>query len=187
MSETRFCEYEPCGQPYEPVIKDQRFHSDACRAAYHRERPTAISGTRRQIRELVDGTIEVKIHIDPAYRKTFHELFPDIDKPIAIAPLKHDFEKKAKEPEVKGGPLAKLAGQWCNDPKFWEWINMRPADVRTADEEAEHVGDKDGARKFICRHCRIESRRELDHNNLAADIFHKEIRIPFSGWLVGKR
>lgn len=170
MNETRFCEYEPCGQPYEPAIKDQRFHSDACRAAYHRERPTAISGTRRQIRELVDGTIEVKIHIDPAFRKTFHELFPDIDTPIAIAPLKRDFEKKAKEPEIKGGPLAQLAGQWSNDEVFQGW-------TKTADAET--------ARAYILGECGINSRKELDHNSAAAEAFHKKIRIPFMDFLDG--
>lgn len=48
---------------------------------------TAISGTRRAIKELVDGTIRVQIDVDPQYRKAFFELLPDIDMPVAIAPL----------------------------------------------------------------------------------------------------
>lgn len=49
MTDTRICEYDKCQVAYEPVVKDQRFHSDACRSAYHREKPAAISGTRRQL------------------------------------------------------------------------------------------------------------------------------------------
>lgn len=54
--------------------------------------PVALSATRRQARELVDGTIEVKLHIDPRFKADFHRLFPDIDMPVAIAPLEAGFE-----------------------------------------------------------------------------------------------
>lgn len=47
----------------------------------------AISGTRRAIKELVDGTIRVQIDVDPQFRKAFFELFPDIDMAVALAPL----------------------------------------------------------------------------------------------------
>ena len=48
---------------------------------------TAISGTRKALRELADGTIRVQIDIEPIHKAQFHKLFPDIDMPIAIAPL----------------------------------------------------------------------------------------------------
>ena len=47
----------------------------------------AVSATRRQIRELVDGTLEVKLHIDPSQKRDFLDTFPDIDMPVALAPL----------------------------------------------------------------------------------------------------
>jgi hypothetical protein len=56
-----------------------------------------ISGTRRAIKEMADGTIRVQIDIDPACRSAFWSLFPSIDMPVAIAPLVADFEKR--EPE----------------------------------------------------------------------------------------
>jgi len=55
--------------------------------------PTAISGTRRQYKEMADGTLRVQIDIDPAFKKIFLELFPTIDMPVAIAPLRADFER----------------------------------------------------------------------------------------------
>ena len=138
---------------------------------------TAISGTRRQLKEMADGTLRVQIDIDPAYRKAFHELFPDIDTPVAIAPLKTDFDqpREEKKEEQKGGPLAKLAGIFCNDPKFWEWINISRITSMAVDAE--------DARTTILYVCKIQSRKELDHNPAAARIFHEEIRLPYSNWL----
>jgi len=49
--------------------------------------PTAVSGVRRGLRELADGTIRVSLDIEPKDRAAFFRLFPEIDMPIAIAPL----------------------------------------------------------------------------------------------------
>jgi hypothetical protein len=48
---------------------------------------SAIAGTRKAIKEMVDGTLRIQIDIEPRYKSQFHELFPDIDMPVAIAPL----------------------------------------------------------------------------------------------------
>lgn len=187
MTDTRICEYDKCQAPYEPVVKDQRFHSDACRSAYHRERPQAISGTRRQLKEMADGTLRVQIDIDPRFKKLFHELFPDIDTPVALAPLKNDFDqpKEEKKEEPKGGPLARLAGMFCNDPNFSRWLNEQG---RFSHHESLFL--RDGqivnpamARADILETCKIQSRKELDSNPTAARIFHEQIRLPYSNWL----
>ena len=51
-----------------------------------------ISGTRRTIRERVDGTLVVLIEIEPPNKAAFLKLFPETDMPIAMVPLKADFE-----------------------------------------------------------------------------------------------
>ncbi|HFD86880.1 MAG TPA: hypothetical protein ENJ35_04295 [Gammaproteobacteria bacterium] len=56
----------------------------------------AIAGTRKAFKELVDGTLRVQIDIEPRNKAQFHKLFPEIDMPIAIAPL------KTGQPETKG-------------------------------------------------------------------------------------
>ena len=48
---------------------------------------SAISGTRKSAKELADGTLRVSIDIEPRDKAQFHALFPEIDMPIAIAPL----------------------------------------------------------------------------------------------------
>jgi hypothetical protein len=47
----------------------------------------AIQAVRRQTRELADGTLEVKLHVQPYHKADFHRLFPEIDTLVALAPL----------------------------------------------------------------------------------------------------
>ncbi|MFC4275546.1 hypothetical protein [Achromobacter aloeverae] len=131
----------------------------------------AISGTRRAMKEMSDGTIRVQVDIDPACRGEFLKLFPSIDMPVALAPLVADFERpKTENPvlqqdqQLKGGELAKLAGIFCQQPEFWEFAG---------------VPDGECARDWILDICCISSRRELDHNPVAARIFHDLVRKPY--------
>jgi hypothetical protein len=147
----------------------------------------AISGTRRAIKELVDGTIRVQVDIDPQYRKSFFDLFPTIDAPIALAPLVADFERKT-EPEPteaahrKLGPLALLAVQWCRDPHFLQWAgwNWPHGDDSRAITQEE-------ARFLILDTCKIGSRRELDTVPSAAHVFHAQFRDPYMAYMEGKQ
>lgn len=52
----------------------------------------AISATRGAYRETADGSLEVKIIVDPRFKDDFHRIFKEKDMPIAIAPLNADFE-----------------------------------------------------------------------------------------------
>lgn len=130
---------------------------------------TAISGTRRAMKEMADGTVRVQIDIDPRYRNEFFNLFGQIDMPVALAPLVSDFEKStsdepAIEDKPKGGDLAKLAGMFCQSVHFWEFCRC---------------DDADEARDWILRVCGVQSRRDLDHNPTAAKIFHDRVRKPY--------
>jgi hypothetical protein len=58
-----------------------------------------ISGTRRAMKEMADGTLRVQIDIDPKFRSAFFAAFGQIDMPVAIAPLVADFEQRALEAE----------------------------------------------------------------------------------------
>jgi hypothetical protein len=124
-----------------------------------------ISGTRRAMKEMADGTLRVQIDIDPRFRAAFFAAFGQIDMPVAIAPLVADFEKRAPEPEkAKGGPLARLAGMWSNEQEFWNF-----SDSGNAEEAAE----------WIREICLIESRAELDNSLVAKQNFEKFVRGPY--------
>jgi len=139
---------------------------------------SAISGTRRAMKEMADGTIRVQIDIDPSCRGDFLSLFPNIDMPVALAPLRADFEQQAPAQEkAKGGPLARLAGQMCQNPEFQAFA----VPYMTSSQNAEDL-----AADWLRTTCGIESRAELDHNPQAAACFHDKVRKPFLEWKEGR-
>lgn len=77
-----------------------------------------VSGTRRAMKEMADGTIRVSIDVDPTHRAAFLKLFPNIDMPVALAPLVNDFERREPKPDDYGQHYACLykAG-WFHNPK----------------------------------------------------------------------
>lgn len=157
----------------------------------------AVSAARGAYRETADGSLEVKIIIDPRYKDDFHRLFRDKDMPVALAPLVANFEQikpdvtnpgfnseNVTKPIIgaaslvtsdkpKGGELAKWAGILSNDPVFWEW----------ADECCDFLDIKDAtdAAIYIREMCNISSRAELDHNPEAAKIF-RDMMGEFDDW-----
>jgi hypothetical protein len=77
-----------------------------------------ISGTRRAMKEMADGTLRVQIDIDPKFRSAFFAAFGKIDMPVAIAPLVADFEKREPEPEDHGKHYAVLyKSGWFHNPR----------------------------------------------------------------------
>lgn len=73
-------------------------------------------------------------------------------------------------PHPKGGPLARLAGLWANEPAFLEWMHSIGQPANTPADAAE----------FIRARCRIESRAFLDHDPRAKALFHQYILGPYS-------
>lgn len=134
-----------------------------------------ISGTRRQVRELVDGTLEVKFHVDPRFKADFHRLFPNIDTPVAIAPLVAHFERIEEEEKQKGGALCRLAGIWCKDEDFWQWLGDNYG-------QGIPVENEEDAAQLLREICEVNSRREIDHDPAAEARFHNIIRKPFIEW-----
>jgi len=84
-----------------------------------------------------------------------------------------DATKMVEKP--KGGQLARLAGMWCIEPEFWEWLN-------TLDSWLPIENESD-AKCAIYVLCSIDSRAELDNNPEAAEKFHRLIRIPYMEYL----
>ncbi len=66
------------------------------------DEPLAIAGTRKSAKELADGTLRVQIDIEPRHKQAFHRAFPEIDMPVAIAPLNLGV---IVDPDMKPGPI----------------------------------------------------------------------------------
>lgn len=137
-----------------------------------------ISATRRTFKELVDGTIRLQVDIDPQHRRDFFRLFPEIDTPVALAPLKPEAAPKAED-GPKGGELAKLAGILCADMGFQAWIEHAYGEELPANAALPLDDDAERAAVIVRHVCRVKSRAELDHSEAAATIFHERIRKPW--------
>lgn len=104
-------------------------------------------------------------------------LLDDAEQPVE-PPKVVAATKASDEPEKpKGGPLARLAGQWCAMPEFWDWIGQH---------RGAYVSSKEEAADWLRRECGVESRAELDFYGDAQNTFHATVRGPFSKYLIAK-
>ena len=135
---------------------------------------------------LADGTLRVKIDIEPADAEAAFKLLGMPGNPIAIARLAVGAPVESRgeitpdvPPPPKGGALARLAGVWCSLPSFQDWVadTYRPQMelammTRTSPEEA--------VAQVVREICGVDSRAELDSDEVAAGLFHERFRRPFS-------
>ncbi len=143
----------------------------------------AIMGTFVKVGgTLADGTLRLIIDIEPRHAQDAFALFHVPGTPMALARLTNEAattqpETRKEEPKEKAGPLCILACNFCQDRKFWQWL----------DYELSHacVNELD-AKRILCEICAIESRKDLDKNSAAAATFHDVIRKPFIEWRDGK-
>jgi hypothetical protein len=124
---------------------------------------SAISGTRRSMKELVDGTLRVQIDIDPAFRDEFLRSFSKIDMPVALAPLIADFERKQPaKVDDNGDRISAMyrSGFWSS-PKVMRALNV--TDSRLTHEalrkalSVEHLSELDPT---VIRQWAIDNRVE---------------------------
>lgn len=99
---------------------------------------SALEATRRSYQELADGTLRVKIDVEPADKALFLRMFPDPGAPMAIAALKGLPDRPAA-PTVHYGAEAKLLrlSGFCRAPAVWRaagtddafraWIQRKPS------------------------------------------------------------
>ena len=126
----------------------------------------AISGTRRAMKELVDGTLRVQIDIEPRLKEFFYRLFPDIDMPVALAPLIPGYESMPREDRSAWkdlGPLAQSAILVCREPSFQKFVEY----VTGADAAIS----EDKAAIYLKDRCDVASRKDLDAADGARERF----------------
>lgn len=141
---------------------------------------SAIPCASVSLKTMADGTLRISFDVEPMHAQDAFRLFAAPGTPAAIAALQVGYEQKADtspepvqkaaENELKGGALAMLAGQWCADPVFQKWLFV--------------YSELEAAQK-IKRFCEVDSRRMLDHNPKAADLFQGLFRTPYMKHLRG--
>ena len=135
---------------------------------------SAIPFVRRTANERVDGTLTVKIDIDPMYKLQFLQMFPEIGAAGALAALAQgvNIEPQEPEPKQKPGQLCVMACTFCADPDFHAWVDQFYRDCKT---EAD-------AKKWMLTTCGVTSRKHIDTDKMAAIRFHTVVREPFMAW-----
>lgn len=78
---------------------------------------------------------------------------------------------------MKGGPLSQHAGKLCADKSFQRFVGDR---LDVDGPPGKRVASPDECAAFIRERCRIESRRELDHDKAAAERYHRWVTKPFA-------
>ena len=132
---------------------------------------SVIEASSVKVGTMADGTLRLSVDIEPGLAKAAFAMFGMPGTPLALAALKTAAQQAQEDaPKPAGGPLARLAGQWCQMPQFLAWSGCNTAEL---------------AAEFIRRECGIQSRAELDHNAAAAGVFHTHIREPFSAYMKG--
>lgn len=140
---------------------------------------SVIEAATAGFKDMADGTVRFFFDVEPRHAGAALELFRARGTPAALAALKTGYaaisepnpEPIEPKEKPKGGALSKLAGMWCQQPEFLEWVNTLPNG-----ETVDSAGD---CAEFVRKTCGVESRSELDHDDLAAELFNAHIRGPF--------
>ncbi len=137
---------------------------------------SAIPASSVNLKTMADGTLRISFDIEPIHAQDAFKLFAAPGTQAAIAALKAGayIEQQATQEKPRGGKLARLAGIWCNEPKFWRWVNASGFTAIDNDMQAA---------AYIRSVCEVESRAELDNNDRAAMRFQELIRLPYMAYL----
>lgn len=137
---------------------------------------SAIPASSVSLKTMADGTLRISFDIEPIHAQDAFKLFAAPGTQAAIAALKSGtyLEQPVAPEKPKGGELARMAGFFCADAKFWTWINTLSERYVTKESEAAD---------WVRATCDIKSRAELDHDKAAADYFHQAIRRPYVDYL----
>ena len=134
----------------------------------------AIAAATVSVKTMADNTLRITCDIEPNDAQEAFALFGMRGTAVALARLTDDAAMRhaqTQTQELKGGQLARLAGMLCSNPEFQEWLGNYGCLV-----------PPEQCKGWIYQTCGITSRRELDHNAEAAQIFEDEIRKPFVEW-----
>ena len=101
----------------------------------------------------------------------------DQEQEEPLVPITQESEQKHSASHFPPG-LCGLAVKWSNDSVFanWAWVFHK----------AHRVGEgpsEEWVEQLIKMICNIDSRKELDTNKKAAEVFNNEFRLPYQDWL----
>lgn len=157
-----------------------------------------ISAVSRKITTLADGSMRIMVEVSATDALAAFELFGQPATPMALAALTQDASIASAQASTiasdkpKGGALSKWAAMRCAESDFQKFI--RPIYDKLMGGDGSRYGDVTPENDFNgdcalwARHCilvicDIESRAELDTNEIAKSKFNGIIREPYIEWI----
>lgn len=130
---------------------------------------------------MADGTLRLSIDIEPANANEAFQLFGSPDVPMAIARLSSEsFIQHAQDLTIENNSerltgMALQAVLWCKEPQFWDFINCEYA-------TDDNIQSEMAASEWIKSVCEVESRKEINTNQMANQLFMEDIFFPYTQW-----
>lgn len=146
---------------------------------------SVIEASSAGVKDMADGSLRITFEFEPKDAADAFALFGTRGRAVGVAALidgrtQINSEEESEhitpeEPEkLKGGALARLAGQWCKDKKFEEYWKDRYV--------YGGVLENPTTNDFIKWLCGVNEKKEIDHNEEAIRIMH-QLRHSYSDWL----
>lgn len=150
--------------------------------------PGAVMASTTTVRTMADGSLRISLDIEPRHARDAFNLFGAPGTPVALARITAEAAtaeaRKEFEPErPKGGQLCRLAAMWSQEDEFHAFLT---ATMKWAKAYSEPITSVVAA-NIIRETCGVTSRADLDHDERAALIFHRDFRLPYQRWLQGAR
>ena len=123
---------------------------------------TVIEASSVRVSTLADGTLRLTVDIEPRNAQAAFTLFGSPGVALGIAALKNSQESPKKG---IGGPLSQWVAVRCGEERFQKWLG-----VESADDAAKAV------RALLL----IESRAEIDNDEVVRECFENVIRAPWA-------
>lgn len=157
-----------------------------------------IEGSSVGVKTMADGTLRLTVDIEPSNATAAFALFGSPGRAMVLAALKDGSGAigvdRVETEQIKGGEWAKLAGMWCRDADFYEWI--APIYDRSCGGKGFGYGpfpvpqNKLQIEKFCSYALKslalLGSRKDMDYGDDALTRFNVHIRWPFMAWMKEK-
>ena len=141
----------------------------------------AIPATSYTSRVLVDGTLAMVIHFEPADREAAMKAYGAPGTPMGTAPLRIGAQQEAEakpekpKPAADDRPKGGVWSQWlairCGETEFQDWLAAQWPSLWAACGDPAEV---------VRRVCEVASRAEIDNDPEAQARFQERIRGPWA-------
>ena len=141
---------------------------------------SAIEATTAGFKDMADGTVRFFFDVEPRHADDALRLFRERGRAAALAALLHAHEGTQEWPQIepekpKGGERSKWVAMRCGDEKFHRWLSQQYPMFWDSRDGSDAVAAAEVVRRIV----EVQSRAEIDTNEVARARFDALIRKPY--------